>query len=253
MKRPFHIFIGVDISIGAKPVTFIAFDSDQQVLAIGEGDVPDILAYAAGQTGKALVAVNAAAHPNNGRMARAEVRSTLTPPPARGKFTALRQAEYELIQAGMPVPETPDAPGKSLPWVRRGFALVELLQWLKYRPFPENDAPRQWLEVNADAAFWSLLDVVPLQAGSLEGRIQRQLALLDQGLKVPDAMEFFEELTRYKILKSSLPTQDIFPQAEINAWIAAYTAWLAVYEPGRIRQYGDPDEGLVFLPCKAKR
>lgn len=255
MNRDFQVFIGIDINIGPKPVTFIALDLDQQPLAIGEGDVPDALAYAAGQSAGALVAVNAAPRPNQGRMKRGEVRKNLKPAPGKGKFTALRQVEYELIRAGISVPETPASPEKSLPWVRRGFSLVEKLESMGYRPFPdeaEMPAARQWLETNADAGYWSLMGVVPLQAGTLEGRIQRQLVLLDEGLQVPDAMDFFEEITRFKLLKSILPTKNIFPQAELNAWIAAHTAWLAANQPNSVRTFGEPEEGIIYLPRKAE-
>lgn len=257
MSAIYKVYLGIDISIGPKPVTFVALDSEQQVMAIGEGDIPDALAYAAGQMAGALVAVNAAARPNRGRMKRADVRQSLLPAPPRGKFTALRQVEYELMQAGINIPETPASPDKSLPWVRRGFTLVEKLESMGYKPFPcpeseqaESVCQRQWLEINADAAFWSLLGVVPLESGTLEGRIQRQLVLLDEGLEVPDAMDFFEEVTRFKILKSSLPTKNIFSQAEINAWMAAHTAWLADTQPERTKKYGEPEEGFIFLPVK---
>lgn len=252
MSKRFRTFLGIDVGMGPKPVTFIALDEDQQPMAIGEGDVLDVLAFAAGQTGGALAAVNAAAFPNKGRMTRAEVRKSLSPPPPRGKWTALRQVEYELIQAGMDIPETPNKPEKSLPWVRRGFTLVEKLIEIGYQTYPDEEAPRQWMEVNADAAYWSLLGVTPLEAGTLEGRIQRQLVLLDEQLKVPDAMDFYEEITRFKLLKSSLPTQNIFPQTELNAWIAAHTAWLTVHEPARTRTFGEAEEGTILLPCKEK-
>ena len=256
MNRDFQVFIGIDISIGTKPVTFIALDIDQQPLAIGEGDVPDALAYAAGQSAGAVVAVNAAARPNKGRMKRGDVRQSLKPAPGKGKYTALRQAEYELIRAGINVPETPAAAANSLPWVRRGFTLVEKLEMMGYRHFPDDgDTPsaRQWLETNADACYWSLMGVVPLQSGTLEGRIQRQLVLLDEELQVPDAMDFFEEITRYKLLKSILPTKNIFPQAELNAWMAAHTAWLAANQPDCIRTFGEPEEGIVYLPRKTDK
>lgn len=254
MHGQFITYMGIDITFGPKPVTFVALDEDQQPLAIGEGEVADALAFAAGQTAGALIAVNAAAHPNHGRMKRAEVRQSLIPPPPKGKYTALRQAEYELAQAGLRVPETPDAPEKSLPWVRKGFLVAEKLEWLGYRPFPdttETPSQRQWLEINATAAFWSLLGVEPLESGTLEGRIQRQLVLKDEGLKVPDAMDFFEEITRFKILKSSLPDKDIFSQAELNAWIGAYTAWLAHKAPERVRRYGESEEGFIYLPVRS--
>jgi hypothetical protein len=250
MSALFDVYIGIDISIGPKPVTFVALDEDQQALAIGEGDLPDVLAFAAGQSVGALVAINAAAHPNQGRMSRDAVRRSLTPPPGKGKFTSMRQVEYELSQAGFDVPSTPASAEKSLPATRRGFTLVERLEAMGYQPFLQEDSTRQWIEVQADAAFGLLLGVAPLPAGTLEGRIQRQLVLLDQGLKVPDAMDFFEELTRFKILKSNLPTKSIFPQAEINAWIAAHTAWLAYNQPDLTQRFGEVEEGFVYLPCR---
>jgi hypothetical protein len=252
MNETFSVYIGIDVTMGPRPVTFVALDLEQNAQAIGEGDVHDALAYAAGQSGRALVAVNAAARPNKGVLAREEVRRALDRPPPKRIWRQLRLAEYELQQAGMPVTETPASPEKSLPWVRRGFHLVAQLEALNYEAYPtDEDAPRQWMETNADAAFWSLLGVVPLQAGTLEGRIQRQLVLADEALKVPDAMDFFEEITRFKILKSNLPIQNIFVQPEINAWMAAHTAWLAVNAPERIRRFGVPEEGVVYLPVKA--
>jgi hypothetical protein len=250
MNATFSVFIGINITIGAKPVTFVALDEEQKAQAIGEGDLHDVLAYAAGQSGRALVAVNAAARPNKGLLAREDVRRALDPPPPKRIWHQLRLVEYELQQAGIEVPETPASPEHSLPWVRRGFSLVEQLETLGYRPFPGDDAPRQWLETNADAAFWTLIGVTPLESGTLEGRIQRQLILADEALDVPDAMDFFDEITRFKILASKLPTKNIFSQPEINAWMAAHIAWLAANEPDRTRMFGAPEEGVVYLPAR---
>lgn len=250
MKSAFDVYIGIDVGTGPRPVTFVALDEDQTPQAIGEGDVHDLLAYAAGQFGPALAAVNSAARPNKGLLAREEVRKTLHAPLPKSKWHQLRLVEYELMQAGINVPETPASPERSLPAVRRGFLLVERLEELGYLPFPDEQAPRQWIETNADAAYWTLLGVAPLLSGTLEGRIQRQLVLADEGLKVPDAMEFFDEVTRFKILASRLPVQNIYSQPEINAWMAAHLAWLAANEPERTRRFGDPEEGVVYLPVK---
>lgn len=143
----------------------------------------------------------------------------------------------------------PNRGRKAHPFVRRGQALVESLEALGYTPFPADDSPRQWLAAHAENAVRSLLGVAPLPAGTLEGRIQRQLVLLEEGLDVPDAMDFFEEITRFRLLKSILPAENIFPQAELDAWIAAHTAWLADRRPEQVRRLGE-EEGLVFLPCK---
>lgn len=245
-------YLGIDVCTGPKPVTFVALDPDLKALAIGEGDPQDALAYAAGQTIGALAAVTSPARPNNGRMANPEVRQGLSPQPEPGKFRALRQAEYELIQEGAEIPQTPGSAEHSMWWMKRGFALMEKLETLGYRPYPQEEEPKQWMEVPADAGFWSLLGVNPLPAGTLEGRMQRQLALEDLHLEVPDAMEFFEEVTRFRLLKGQLPMKYVLSQGEINAWIAAYTAWLVVNQPHLVRQFGVEEEGLVFLPCKNK-
>lgn len=256
MEELFQIYIGIDVTIGTKPITFVALDVEQAAFAIGEGDVADALAFAAGLSGRALVAVNAAACPNKGRMRREEVRGQWSPPPGRGKYTALRQAEYELIRAGIQVAATPSSAEKSLPWVRRGFALVRKLGELGYCAVADRgeSAPaREWLETNADAAFCSLMGVAPLPSGTLEGRIQRQLVLGDEDLRVPDAMDFFEEVTRFKLLKSILPTENIFSQPELNAWMSAHTAWLLDHQPERLRTFGEPEEGVIYLPGSDNR
>ncbi len=250
MASKISVFVGINITIGAKPVTFVALDSDLKPLAIGDGDTPDALAYTAGQQAGILVAVNAPARPNNGRMAEKKVRETLNPVPERGKWKVLRQAEYELIKQGIEVPQTPSSADHCLPWMKRGFALIERLERMQYAPYPADDATRQWLEVQADAVFWSLAGAAPLPAETLEGRIQRQLILTDVGLPVPDAMDFFEEITRFKMLKGILPMKYVLPQAEINAYLAAYTAWLAANQPADVRGFGAPEEGMIYLPCK---
>ena len=252
MSPRFSVYIGIDVTTGSKPITFVALDPDRKAQAIGVGDVPDALSYAAGQMAGALVAVTAPGRPNNGRMTRDEVRDSLNPAPERGKWRSLRQAEYELTMLGANVPSTPSSAEHSLPWMKRGFNLVERLESLDYRPFSGEESPRQWCEVQPDGGFWSLLGHNPLQAGTLEGRIQRQLVLSDVDLDVPDAMEFFEEITRFKILKGNLPMNYVLNQAEINAWLAAYTAWLAENQPQAVRRFGAEDEGVILLPCENK-
>ena len=208
----FRVYLGIDISFGPKPVTLVALDENQQAIAISNGDTADALAFAAGQTGGALAAINAAARPNRERMKREEVRGSLSPAPAKGKYTQLRQVEYELIQAGIEV--------SAYFRIRRqgsSFGAPRLCPGRK----PGRDGIRfPSLRKMLSTSGWkcqrtpqsgSLLGVAPLPAGTLEGRIQRQLALQDQGLNVPDAMDFFEEITRYRLLKSILPTKGYLP------------------------------------------
>ena len=94
--------------------------------------------------------------------------------------------------------------------------------------------------------------MVPFPGSTLEGRLQRQIVLRDQRLPVADAMIFFEEITRYKLLHSILPTEDLHSLSELNALMAAQVAWLAVHAPQRLSPYGDPEEGVIYLPCVEK-
>lgn len=242
--------VGVHLSASPKPFTFAALDEEQRILAFGEGEMVDALSYLAG-LGRAVVAVSAPARTNSGFLDTPEARERLNLPP--GRWVTLRSAEYELDQAGMAVPHTP-VRAESVPlWMRAGFRFYEQLNALGYQPYPAPEAPRQWLETQADAAYWSLLGVVTFPYGSLESRLQRQLALAGCGLPVPDAMDFFEEVTRYKLLRGQLPLEGIYSPAELNALVCAHTAWLAASRPDALRCLGQPEDGLVYLPAPDPR
>ena len=44
-------------------------------------------------------------------------------------------------------------------------------------------------------------------------------------------VELFEEITRYRVLKGILPSNEIYILAELNALGAALTAWTAACHP----------------------
>ncbi|HZW04287.1 MAG TPA: hypothetical protein VFF68_10195 [Anaerolineaceae bacterium] len=243
-------FVGIDLSTGRQPFTFAALDERQRILAFGEGEMVDALSYIAG-LGRAVVAVNGPPRLNCGLMANAQVRAALDPPPEAGRWRDLRVAEYELAVHGLAVPRTPTRPESSPLWMRIGFRFYERLAGeLGFVPFEAGagECERRCLEVQADGCYWSLLHVAPFDALSLEGRIQRQLALDEIGLEVPDAMRFFEEVTRFKLLRSTLPDVGLYTTAELNALVGAYTAWLAGNESARLRTVGQAEEGLIYLP-----
>jgi hypothetical protein len=240
-------YAGLDLTPGLHSFTFAALDENQRILVIGVGESIDVLSYLAGLP-RAVVGVNAPPRLNAGRMADERVRATLTPRPEAGRHRDLRVAEYRLIAGGIEVPRTPGRISACPAWMRTGFRFYERLEGeLGYQPYPQPEAARLWLEVQADGCYGALLGVPPFAALSLEGRIQRQLALADLKLDVPDAMDFFEEVTRYRLLKGILPTQDIHATGELNALVGAYTAWLAGNDPARLQCVGHPDEALVYL------
>ena len=69
-------------------------------------------------------------------------------------------------------------------------------------------------------------------------------------MEVPDPMRLFEEITRYKILQGQLPLDDLYSVEELEALIAAYTAWKAASEPDEITLMGERTEGEIVIPVK---
>jgi hypothetical protein len=241
------IFIGIDPTAGDKPFIYAALDSDRRLLALGSGSIDDVLAFAAGQK-QALAAVCAPQRPNQGVMARAEVRQNLLPPPNPGRWENFRLADYLLRQRNLSIPQTPSDEADCPNWMRNGFAVFHRLEELGYAEYPQENAERQRLEVYPHASYAALLGGLPFHKHTLEGRLQRQLALYEQEMDIPDPMNFFEEITRHRLLKGVLPTEILYTAGELDALVAAYTAWLAASHPDQVTLLGDPQEGQIVLP-----
>lgn len=208
----FLMYVGVALaSSGKRPTVFTALDAKGHSLAIGTGTLADAFAFAAG-AGSALLA--------------------LTPPL---RIRAPRHAESSSESPSL-LPETPEEAAPPL---------AATLQRVGYVNFsPEDESLRQWLETDAESAFERWLGHPPLPGNTLEGRIQRQLILADLDLDIPDAMEFFEEITRFKLLRGQLPYEKILSLAELNAYAAAAIARLCDQSPDRVQQI----QPRMFLP-----
>ncbi len=239
------VYIGVDPTGGQRPFTFAALDDDLHVLALRQGELDDVLAFIGGQQ-QAWVAVSAPQRPNRRVMEDPEVRQSLSPSPRPGRWTDFRMAEYLLRQRHIYCPRTPANEQDCPPWMQRGFALYRGLEKLGFFPHPR-DGPLRWMEVCPHASFCALLGQAPFPKGSLEGRLQRQLVLYEQRLHIHDPMEFFEEITRHRLLQGVLPANLYLP-AELDALAAALTAWLVDRHPERTVLLGDAQEGQIVLP-----
>jgi len=104
------------------------------------------------------------------------------------------------------------------------------------------------LETHPHAAFCALLGQIPLSKPTLEGRLQRQIALYEQGIDMKDPMEFFEEITRHKLLHGSFPMELVYSAEELDAMMAAYMAFCVVNCPQETILIGDQQEGQIALP-----
>ena len=134
---------------------------------------------------------------------------------------------------------TANAIPKSAKSANTNSMFYEQLEEMSFRPYPAPNETRQWLKVNADASFATLLQKKLLSRRTLEGRIQRALVLYDQGLQINDPMEFFEEITRYKLIQGILPLEKLYTPKELDALVASYVAWMTVNRPGQIERLPD--------------
>jgi len=241
-------FIGIEASADrTHPFTFAVLDQDLAVRAFGRGGIKDTFVFLAGQS-NALAAVNSPMQTNKGLLTREEVRKRLSPRSQLGRWANLRLVELELLERGIRVPRTPSSLKQSPRWMRLGFQLFEELRKLGYATYPKPSAPKQVFECQGEAAFWNLLGHVPLKENTLEGCLQRQLVLQTAGLPVPDAMRFFEEITRHHLLNSQLPVEHLYSAQELNALVAAFTAWMIIHQPEKIIKIGHESEGMIYLP-----
>jgi predicted nuclease with RNAse H fold len=245
MKNNPSIFVGVDPTAGRHPFTFASLDSDRQLVALAAGDLEDLLAFLT-ETQAVVVAVNAPPHPNHGLVRRKLEMQKVAPGQLRG--SDLRLAERELRERGITVLPTPSRPEICPTWMQMGFDLYRRLAEIGYQQFPSENSSHQVLETHPHAAFCTLLGQLPLSKPTLEGRLQRQAALYEQGVGIKDPMGFFEELTRRKLLHGVLPMELIYTGEELDTLMAANLAYCAVNYPQDMILIGDKDEGQIALP-----
>jgi len=240
-------FIGIDPTASRHPFTYAALDQDCKLIALAAGELDEVLAFLGGQP-TAVVAVNAPPRPNLGLVRSRLEKESLTPAHLRG--TDLRLAEYELRQRGITVSPTPSRKETCPAWMQMGFEFYRRLAGMGYQPFPAGEASHQWLETHPHAAFCALLGQVPLPKPTLEGRLQRQLVLYEQNLGIRDPMDVFEEITRHKLLKGILPSELIYAPEELDALVAALTAFRSAADSGSICYQGNEHEGRITLPIQ---
>jgi hypothetical protein len=245
MQKKSLSFVGIDPTAGRHLFTFAAFDQGCQLLALEAGDATDVLAFITTYQA-AVVAVNAPPRPNQG-LVRKELEMQN---PAAGQLRGsnLRQAENELRLRGILVASTPSKTETCPAWMQMSFDLYHSLEKVGFAQYPAENTTHQWIETHPHAAFCALLGQLPLPKPTLEGRLQRQIALYEHGAGINDPMEFFEEVTRHKLLHGALPMDLVYPAEELDALMAAYIAVCVVNCPQDLIMVGDAREGQIVLP-----
>ncbi|KAA3642245.1 MAG: DUF429 domain-containing protein [Chloroflexi bacterium] len=242
-----HYFIGIEPDAGLRRMAYAALDEDLRPMALGIGDFEEVLAYVGGQK-QATVAIAGPPRPNLGLMAEEERRSSLEPMPAKGTWKDCRLAEYLLYTRDVQAFVTPAKTSACKAWMRSAFHLYEKLFELGYVNHSKGEVEKRVLEAWPVASYAASMEGELLPKYSLEGRLQRQLTLSNQGLRLPDAMQFFEEITRHRLILGQLPTDVPYGGDELDALALANTAYLCTAQPEEVELLGDVDEGQVAVP-----
>jgi hypothetical protein len=225
-------FMGIDLTNQRKSFTCAVLDSARSIIFCGPVTRMEWQALL-GKSQNVIAAVNSSLTLNLGYMADAEYRQ-------------------QLLCAGLTPTRTPKDVSHFSASLQKAFKFASELGMNGFQFWPFPNSRYQMVETVADAAYWALLGVKPFAPNTLEGRIQRQLALQSQYLPVADAMEFFEEITRHRLLTGKLPDEKILSAPTLNALVAAFTAWIIVNRPAEYARIGEPDEGVILLPTQPK-
>jgi len=240
------IAVGIDSTSGHKAFSLAAIDRTLGVIRLAEAELDEVVSFLELQP-RVIVALNTPSHVSIGIVRQQQERGRDPGRAVRG--AELRQAEFDLHSRGIAVSATPRHEAECPAWMQLGFALYRALARIGYKQYPSGDAACQWLETHPHAAFCALLGRSPLPKTTLEGKLQRALVLFERGLRIHDPMSFLEEITRHRLLNGSLPT-DLVPLAsELDALVAAYTAWMAFFKPGELTRLGNKQEGYITLPA----
>jgi predicted nuclease with RNAse H fold len=244
------IYLGIDPTAGRRPATLAALDDDLRVVHLGPMGLDELMAFVEAHPG-AVLAVDAPQSPNRGLMRRPDVRRRLGLP-ARGRtFAEWKVCEFELRRRNVRIYATPSKASGAPAWMRGGFALYARLRQVGFsfirlgEPLPA----RIMIEVHPHACFAVLLGHRPLLKANLEGRLQRQMVLYLEGIDLRNPVHTLEEVTRQHLLAGALPLDGLHNHDELDALVAAYTAFLVHQKPARTCQVGDPQEGLITLPA----
>ena len=216
------------------------------LVALADGELEDVTTFLGGQS-SAMVAINAPSGVNRG-LVREKKKEMFKS--AKTRAVGFRVAELELRERGITVSGTPATVSACPAWIQTGFALYRKLEKMGFKQHPTENAPHQVFETQPHAAFCVIAGAVPQPKPSLEGKIQRQLLLYEAGVRIKDPMDFFEEITRHKMIKGMWPLDLLYQPEQLDAIVAAYMAWLSVNKRETVSFIGDPTEGQIALPEK---
>ena len=242
------VYIGIDPTSGAKDFGYAVLDGNLNLVTLAGADLEELVVFLRAQN-SAFVAINGPSGVNRG-LVKQKLADEHSGPRRAVRGADIRLAEYELRERGIAVAGTPAREEFCPAWMQVGFALYQKLSEIGFKPYGADGAGCQVLETHPFACFCVLVEGIPFPKPTLEGRLQRQLLLNDKGLRITDGMEFFEEITRFKLMKGILPTDVLYLPEQLDVLVAAYTAWLSANRSDGVVRVGSKDEGQIVLPAR---
>ena len=240
-------FIGIDPSASVRSMTCAVIDSGLRITTLTTASLDELARAVLPRFERAACAVNGPSGPNQALLLDPDYRQRVGLDPHRANYGNYRVCEYELRRRGIYVKYTSPDEEQLSPSARDSWRLYDRLRALGYVDYPRSGA-RRVLETNAQAVYTVLAGTHPYTKNSLEGQLQRQLLLHEEGLDLPDPIYSLQEWTRHRLLTGTVNMQDVLSSAQLDALAAAYTAYVVAWEPDRVTAVGDEREGQIVLP-----
>jgi len=243
-----EVYIGIDTTAGRRPVTVAMLDGNLNVVYLASLKLAEVVPLLA-QYPRVFCGIDAPSHPNRGLLADSDYRQRHGLNPEGERYQSYRACEFDLRRRGIHIYNTPADERKVQRWMTVGWDLYDQLQENGFAYYPER-GNRVMFETYPHADYTVLIKRRPYIKTGLEGRMQRQLVLYEQGINVPDGMDLLEEWTRYRFLTGQIPTDRLYEHDQLDALIAAYTAYLVGREPHRVSAVGELFDGQIILPTR---
>ncbi len=241
------VFIGIDPTAGIRHSTIAVLDERLKILKLADMPLDSIFEIVTGY-GAAICAVDAPISTGKGLMADREYRKRLGIDAGSKSYSNYRVCEYELRRRGINLYSTPVDPAQAKTWMQAGWKFYDRLRQAGFVEYPQIGA-RRMFETFPHGGFAVLAGRKPYPKSSVRGLLQRQLILFDEGLSVQDPMLELEEWTRHRIMTGQLTHEGLLTHDQLDALMAAYTAFRAEKEPREVSRVGDPAEGQIVLPA----
>jgi predicted nuclease with RNAse H fold len=240
------VFIGVDTTAGVRPMTVAVLDGDLNILDLSSRLAPEVAEIITAYE-KVTCGVDAPIGPNPGLLVDPAYRARVDLPLDQPTYQEYRVCEFELRRRGIYVYHTPTDPERVPRWMTAGWELYDRLRAAGLVDYPR-PGPRRLFETYPHGVFTTLLKKRPYPKTGIEGRIQRQLLLYHEGVEIQDPLFVLQSWTPHQFLTGSLDMDRIHTHDELDALVAAYTAYLLDCEPQHTASVGDERDGQIVLP-----